>query len=297
MSKSKFEHYHKNIILPNKHRINILRLSNPFTVDIIFSPPRVLCKFIQLESLILDNISAKYLKNILKHSILLPKLHSLELNLADYIQDPSQIFVSIFRLPKLKSCKITYQTKIFEYPSLLFFDEYKCSPIEYLVVNSHFPYDSIDDLLFRLPKLRHLTMNALTQSYYFNIDPSRSALEDLKYVSLKVYGVDFNELEKLIKCYFRHVEVFLLTARYNKAYLDAQKWEQIIVSYMPNLRIFDINYHYTIDDNSQIAYHDSINQFNSSFWTERKWFFTHQHNWQSLSKMDNGLFYSTHPYR
>jgi len=97
ISKSKFEHYHKNLILPNKHRINILRLSNPFTVDIVFSPPRILCKFIQLESLILDNISAKYLKNILKHSILLPKLHSLELNLADYIQDPSQIFVSIFR--------------------------------------------------------------------------------------------------------------------------------------------------------------------------------------------------------
>ncbi|CAF5054351.1 unnamed protein product, partial [Rotaria sp. Silwood1] len=40
MSKTNFELYHQNMIKPNKHRIDLLHLSNPFTVDIIFSPPR-----------------------------------------------------------------------------------------------------------------------------------------------------------------------------------------------------------------------------------------------------------------
>ena len=111
MSKSNFELYHKNMIKPNKHRINLLRLSNPFTVDIIFSPPRIICDYIQLERLILDNIDAKYLNNILKHSILLLKLHSLVVTPADYVQDPSILFIYIFRLPNLKSCKFTYRTK------------------------------------------------------------------------------------------------------------------------------------------------------------------------------------------
>ena len=86
MSKSNFERYYKNIILPNKHRINFLRLSNPFTVDIVFSPPRIISQFIQLETLILDNINEKYFNNISTDLIFLPKLHSLILNFADYIQ-------------------------------------------------------------------------------------------------------------------------------------------------------------------------------------------------------------------
>ncbi|CAF1067829.1 unnamed protein product [Rotaria sordida] len=111
ISKSDFELYNKNVIKPNKYRINILRLSNPFTVDIIFSPPRIICDFIQLEKLIFDNMNSKYLNNILKHLIHLPKLHSLILSPIDYIQDPSILFLHIFRLSKLKYCKLTYRIK------------------------------------------------------------------------------------------------------------------------------------------------------------------------------------------
>jgi hypothetical protein len=116
MSKSNFENFHKDIILPNKHRINYLRLSNPFTVDIIFSPPSLICDYIQLEKLIFDNINSKYLNNILKHLIHLPKLHSLILSPVDYIQNPSVLFVHILRLTKLKYCKITYRISMMIYP-------------------------------------------------------------------------------------------------------------------------------------------------------------------------------------
>ncbi|CAF4493784.1 unnamed protein product [Rotaria sp. Silwood2] len=39
-------------IIPNKHRINVLSLSNPFAVDIVLSPPPIISDFVRLETLI-----------------------------------------------------------------------------------------------------------------------------------------------------------------------------------------------------------------------------------------------------
>ncbi|CAF3429543.1 unnamed protein product [Rotaria sp. Silwood1] len=51
VSQSNFEWYYKNIIVLNIHRINILRLSNPFTALILFfSQPWLISTFLQLET-------------------------------------------------------------------------------------------------------------------------------------------------------------------------------------------------------------------------------------------------------
>jgi hypothetical protein len=95
----------------------------------------------------------------------------------------------------------------------------------------------------------------------------------------------------LLKYFFHNIEVLHLTTQNDPTYLDAKQLEKLIVSLMPNLRVFDI--HHT---GSALTYHDLINQFNSSFWIQRQWFFTHQHDWQATLE-DNGIFYSTNPYR
>ena len=58
----------------NKDRIKVLRLSNPFTVDEVFSPVRLISSLTRLEKLILDQIHSKYLHNLLKHLIRLLKI-------------------------------------------------------------------------------------------------------------------------------------------------------------------------------------------------------------------------------
>jgi hypothetical protein len=292
ISKSKFEHYHKNIILPNKHRINILRLSNPFTVDIVFSPPRIISKFIQLESLILDNIKAKYLENILIHLCFLPELHSLTINPIDYVENPTLFYIQIFRLPKLKYCQIKFETKN-DQESLLFFNN-QLSSIEHLVIKNRFRFHSFNNLLLYLPQLCYLSIDCLDGSQQKDVELSPIILKNFKYVSLKLDLINFNELKKLVKYFFHHIEVLRLTTRFYEAYLDAQKWEESIVSSMPNLRIFDIN-HDGLIRNNPLSYHDLIKQFNSSFWNERQWFFTHQHDWQE--RLDSAVFHSTDPYR
>ncbi|CAF1333514.1 unnamed protein product [Rotaria sordida] len=291
ISKSNFDRYHKDMIISNKHRIKFFRLSNPLNFDIIFSPPRIIIQFIQLEILILDNIHIKYLNNILKHLIQLPKLCSLVLTLIDYIQDPSILFLCIFRLPVLKYCTLTYRTKKDQRLLSIDLTECKDSPIEHLVINTRFRVNLLVDLFFCLPQLRYLLIDSLDGYYYgSHRDECSIVLQHLKYVSLKFDCIHFNPLEILINKFFRHVEVLRISAIYDQTYLNAKKWEELIISFMPSLRVFDINHR-----GSALKYHDLIDQFNSSFWIERKWFFTHQHHAEET--LDYGMFYSTNPYR
>ncbi|CAF0916788.1 unnamed protein product [Rotaria sordida] len=180
ISKSDFDYYYRNIVIRNRERINLFRLSNPFTTDIIFSPTNIILKFISLETLIFDNIHVKYLNKIFDYLLDLPKFHSLTISFIDYIES-LDIFIQIFRLSKL----------------------------EY-------------------------------------------------------------------------------------SYLNAKQWEDLILSSMPYLRIFDINHEGSIRNN-KLTYHDIIDRFNSSFWLEKEWYFSHQHNWSH--SLDSGIFYSTNPYR
>ncbi|CAF1424392.1 unnamed protein product [Rotaria sordida] len=288
MSKSNFELYHKNMIEPNKHRINYLRLSNPFTIDIIFFPARIICDYIQLERLILDNIDTKYLNSILKHLAFLPKLDSLVLTPIDYVQDTSIFFISIFSLPKLKSCILTYRTKYDEQPTPIYMTDFKDSPIEYFLINNRFSIESLNDIFFCLPKLRYLSIDCLVGCDDPDIDEDPIVSKYLNNVSIKLDSIDFNLLQKLIKRFFYNTEILHISTKSDQTYLDAKQWEELILSSMPNLHTFDISH-----DGG--TYHDLINQFNSSFWIKKQWFFTHQHD--SQETLDSGIFYSTNPYR
>ncbi|CAF4723360.1 unnamed protein product, partial [Rotaria sp. Silwood2] len=159
------------------YRLNYLRLSNPFIVNIIFSLICIICDYIQLETLIFDNIDSKYLNNILKHLVYLPKLHSLVFSLVDYVQDPNILFHHIFRLSKLKYCKIIYQTKYDQQPIAIYLTEFTINPIEYLVINNRFSIDSLSDIFLCLPKLRYLSIDCLVGSTDLDIDQDPIALE------------------------------------------------------------------------------------------------------------------------
>ena len=92
------------------------------------------------------------------------------------------------------------------------------------------------------------------------------------------------------------MEVLHLTTTCTLEYLDAKRWEQLITTSMPNLRIFDLYHTYAVDDDDDpLTFHDIINEFDSPFWIEKKWFFKHQHSPEKY--LSNGVFYSTNPYR
>jgi len=259
--------------------------------------PRRISYFIQLETLVLDNIDIKNVDIILKHSISLPKLHSLILSIANYVQWPTHLFPQIFRLAKLKYCKITYETRSDLESSFIVAKE--ISSIEHLILNTRFRIDSLYNLLYSLPKLRHLSIDYLIGSDHPEMGLTPDGLEYLKHVSLTFDYIDFDRIKKLIKKFFYHIEVLLLTTTGKAFDMYAKEWKQLIPSYMPNLRIFRINYdgirQVINDNNNQLPTNNFINQFNTSFWIENRWYYIHQR--YSQDHLDSGIFYSTHSYR
>ncbi|CAF4202665.1 unnamed protein product, partial [Adineta steineri] len=288
MSKIRFDDYHQKIIIPNRQRILILRLSNPFTTDIIFSPPKIILKFVQLKTLILDKTDSTYLKNILKHMIHLPELSSLSINLIDFIKNSTEFYLQIFRLPKLKYCKLNFQ--IMAHLDVSSTSTNISSPIEHFVYEPLFPMESFENLLSFLPQLRHLPIHNIHDYRHRETNFSPLRLKSFTNISLKLSSMNFNRLEEIIKNYFYYIEVLHITSCDDPEFLNVKRWERLITSFMPNLRIFNMNHTGLAD-----KYHDVINQFNSSFWINKKWYFTHEHI--TKDNAQTGIFYSMNPYR
>jgi hypothetical protein len=68
-----------------------------------FSPPRTISEFIQLETLILDNINTNSVCQIFQELMSLINLHSLSLNIAEYVESSNELFAKLFLLPELNS--------------------------------------------------------------------------------------------------------------------------------------------------------------------------------------------------
>ncbi|CAF4495990.1 unnamed protein product [Rotaria sp. Silwood2] len=291
ISKSNFEDYYYNIIIPNQSQINFLRLSNPFVTKNFFSQPHLILNFIRLQTIILDNVRDRNFHKFFDYLKCLTTLHAITISFVEYMPSLDTIFSQIFRLSTLKYCKIEYQQL-----SFIDFINYESSSIEYLIINSHLPFSALHNLLCCLPKLQHLSIGYLDKIEYYKQSNKLSSiqLKYLKHVSLKLDDVHFDEFEKIIKEFFRHIQILRLTIVYDETYFDAKRWQQLILFHMSYLRIFYIN-HQGYVNNNNLTYHDIINQFNSSFWNENKWFFTHQHQWKY--RLDTGIFYSNVPYR
>jgi hypothetical protein len=224
----------------------------------------------------------------------LDKLHSLVLRLANVVKNLQQLFDQIFRLPKLKYCRISYPNKDGQYIRVHFAGKCIPSTIERLVIDSRFRYDSLENLLFRVPNLRHLSINYLVGHADLGIYSFSTPLTQLKHVSLKLLNISVRQLEPLITNCFQHVELLRLTTSGDLAYLNAKQWKKLIASSMPCLRIFDIN-HQNDRENEPISYHIAVNEFESPFWTERRWCFASQHILREDSV--DGRFYLRNPYR
>ncbi|CAF3843143.1 unnamed protein product [Rotaria sp. Silwood1] len=274
ISKSHVDLYNKNVFQPNKHRINILRLSNPFTIELIFSPPCLLF--------------------ILKHLIHLPKLHTLIPSLIDYILNSAIIFTQVFCLKKLKYCTLTYRVKDNKNVLSIDFDQYEQSSIEYLIINSPFRYESFQKLFIYLSKLRHLSINFLLGSNHSQIDFYPTELKDLNYVFFDLHSIHFHQFEELIKHFFHHIKVLRISTFNDSSYSHAKQWEELTSSSMPNLHIFDMNNSYTTTMH-RFLYLCLSGQFRSKFLMEKQWFFDHQYDCHESS--NNGIFYSTNSYR
>jgi hypothetical protein len=204
----------------------------------------------------------------------------------DYFQDENAIYRSIFHLPKLIFCKLTFPSGGERIP--LPIATYSYSNLEYLILNGHCRLDQLISILSYTPKLRHLSCQYLYGSGYTEINFPWN----LTSVSLILYRISFDEMKLFLsKIGFRLTK--LKIEKFNdEDYFHAEQWEELIKNSMPNLSIFHLKYSATIEND---GYQQLIDRFSSKFWRERKWAFDyylyHKENTDYLN------FYSIVTYR
>ncbi|CAF1523959.1 unnamed protein product [Rotaria sordida] len=292
-SRSTFEHQYKHIIMLNKHRISSLRLSNLFTIDMIFSPIRIVSKFTRLKTLHINNIQSKYVEKLLKYLACLSCLSSLIIIVVDCVENKNKLYRRIFRLPVLKYCKVTMTNFVESEPLSIAINKY--SSIEHLVINNGCYLHELISLLSYVPQLRHISLHDLYGTFIEQTESHSVVFNYLTHISINKTNITFDELELLIRNHFLQIQSLYFSKNFDDEFLNANRWERFISSYMSQLRIFD--FHCTISAFNQRNFQDLVNHFNSPFWVKRQWFFAHYIRSTSIDNCSYMTIFSTNPYR
>jgi hypothetical protein len=275
MSKLTVQHCYTNIIIPYQDQITFLRLSNQLIFDLFSSPFDIISPIIRLETLILENIESRYLPNLLHDLASLPRLFSLVVIPIDDAENKNNLYRKIFRLPVLKYCKVRFNNG-YILQSLPMTNNNEMSPIINLIINGYLFMSEINTLLSYVPQLRRLSCDNLSESINYPMSIKTIALNNLTHVSVKLKRIWFNELEVLIKKCFYHIQVFHISTDYDSTYLDINRWRQLTISFMPNLRIFDVEL-LGNDRLNPSLYHFSTHPFISIFFFEQQWCFIYEY--------------------
>ncbi|CAF1479917.1 unnamed protein product [Adineta steineri] len=288
ISKPIFQKYYTHFIEPYKHRIKSLHLSNPCIMHLFSN----ISQYSQLENLLLDNTESQYLENILLHITSLSNLSSLVIHINDN-SNQIQIYNQIFLLSTLKYCKISFDKNI--QLEQLPISTNISSSIEHLVIIGKCYLTELHNFLSYLPHLCRLSVKYINAVYNQIIENYSFISNKLTFVSLKLDTVKFVNFEEFVKNHFNQVKQCYISTTRDMTYLEANKWEQLIISYMPCLQIFNLQH--TIKnfcDYPEDIFETLFNDFNSQFWQERQWLFRYEPN---SGEYQQGIFHSIQPYR
>jgi hypothetical protein len=181
-----------------------------------------------------------------------PYISSLIIDSEDNVENKSNLYTQVFRLPALKYCNLSF--KEISRLELLPVAMKEFSPIEHLIINNTYPLNDLNNLLSYVPHLKRLSIHS---EYKYRIEQMQlysSTLIHLTHVFLNGPDIPFDQFESIVQSFFNHIQILHISNGYSKDYLDADRWQSLILSHMPQLRIFDIRiecilygYEYSVD--------------------------------------------------
>ncbi|CAM4979593.1 unnamed protein product, partial [Rotaria socialis] len=156
----------------------------------------------------------------------------------------------------------------------------------------HFLYRTLASLKLKYFKVEYETKILRTPIYY-HLD--KNVICTIEHLVLNIYfpyNAFYDVVHRIHKLRSLSIDLLNDSEYPNEQYINYNlpSFENL----KRNLRIFDI-YHNGVQLQNQLDYDELIHAFTSSFWIEKHWFFTHQHDCsQSFNIKD---FHSTQPYR
>jgi hypothetical protein len=221
----------------------------------------------------------------------LSRLFSLIIQLEeDYYYNLSDIYRLIFRLPYLKYNKLVVSDCEESEISIPMSINEQPSTIEHLAINFACSDNELTSLLLHTPYLQRLTCERLVENDDIDGKEEPLTLLHLRHISIADCDIGFDKFELFMKKISSQLKLLRIkTSRY-ASYFDGNRWKQLIKRHMPHLGEFHLDCHTDPEDLIDTPNHESINQFTSTFWTERGWFLELKHSIE-------GFVYSVHPYK
>jgi hypothetical protein len=210
----------------------------------------------------------------------------------DDVEEEHIIHQLIFRLPVLKFAKLFFGSFAEILPlTLATSDEQRSNTLEHLVVDSYQSPASLYTLLSYTPQLQRLSADWIVHSQAL---PTKQLIFplNLTHLSLSHWFLSFDEFQSLILIIGSQLELLYISLSRDIHCLNAHRWQQLISRHMP--RLFKFIFHYggpmVQNTNGNTDCQELVDQFSSSFWVERKWFFAHKH--RQVSNEEYLSFYS-----
>ena len=291
-SQAILQYHYKHIVVPNRNRIVSLSLLHPVIVNYFLTSVPICPLFAQLEALVIDNIKSNHLLLLLEQLTLLPRLFSFSVYVNDNIsEDYDKIYDAIFALPLLKYCKVLLASHGYFWKTSK--PVHHVTNIECLTITVPKSWQEIYALISCAPRLRHLVSD-FSEQFFMGTSDLQKGLCHLTHLSLKTHFISFASIEPFIISCSIHLEVLRIKAK-RRDYLNADRWQQLIICHIPNLVIFHLHVGLHINVENDNTFHPLIDKFNSLFWFTHKWFFDHCHR---ISKSGSEwIFHSIKPNR
>jgi hypothetical protein len=263
-------------------------------INHILTPICNASRLLRLETVFVNNIFSKYLDELFQCLSTLPVLSALTIFPVDRVKDKAKLYCQILGLSGLKYCKIILKACNISKP--LSITSNTSSSIEHLVIRDNLHINTLMVLLSYIPHLHHLSVRCLCRPYNEKIQSCSITFYQLTYIDLHVVNIVFDYFVLLIRKLSPQLYTLRLSTNDDTTYLDGKKWQELILSDMQFLRIFDLHVSYfppsSFLNARMISKWKSIfPPFQSSFYFDRQWFFACQYFGNSI------LFYSTDPYR
>jgi len=286
-----FMENYEQIILHHKYQIFSIDLHLTSLNEQFFMSFSIDSSFDRLESLVIGRLPPNIFISFLTKLISLPRLSSLTISTENQFENLNNIFRLIFRLPILKYCRIFlsgYSSPI----SLPMAINKRLSPIKYLVINHACPFKELSIILSYTPQLCRLNF---TDAYDNNANIGMMlpiTLSDLTHLSICIHFTAFDTFEIFMRKFYSKLKILHVNISLeNPTYLDSDRWEPLILEYLPQLEKFYLTYYSKFGEGCGTPiYMGPANKFSSSFWIERRWIFECEcHPYQ--------IIYSIRPYK
>jgi len=270
-----FLNNYNQIILLNKNQIFSIHLSLLAHNNQIISSLNIDSSFIHLESLVFSSIEPEILTLLLPKLTHLPRFFSLTINTWQTLKDLTDVYRLIFDLSKLKYIRFSAMepedTDVTV--SLPIATNQQINTIKHLIIDHPCAFNELFTIISYTSQISHLKFIHKKGSTLKIGNISPITLSNL--TRLSIYGDDikFDELEMFItKIYSKLNVLSVISLSEDMTYLDADRWEEFISKYLPQLKKFYLMYYIYFNNDHRIPlYLGKSNRFASSFWIERKW--------------------------